>query len=187
VATLGGSEGGLLLLRFDATLPSQANILEAYILLERAHDSDDDAPVALHVARVVDPWSGNTVSWAHQPRIADRGAPVTRALASSPGFVRLDVRDIVNHWRLRQGGDFGVAVVAEGDNARGMAFALLPAIPPPGLGIGDPLLASQTPAADGPEQAGPFADSAPTEPRIGASFPESPREPAGPKLELYVK
>jgi hypothetical protein len=167
----------MLLLRFEAPLTLEATVLEAYILLERARESDDDATVVLHAARVMDSWSGGTVSWAHQPRVEDLGAPITRAIPASPGFVRLDVREIVNHWRMRRGGDFGVAVVAEGDGTTGMGFALLPAISPLRSGTGDPLLALRPVGVD----------PTPAEPRVGASFPESPREPAGPKLELYVK
>jgi hypothetical protein len=45
---------------------------------------------------------------------------------SGPPLVRLDVRDLVQKWRRRSGDDFGVAVLAEGESATGMAFAVSP-------------------------------------------------------------
>jgi hypothetical protein len=128
VVPLGRDDGGTLLLRFEAALPAQANVLEAYLLLERAGEADEDPGlVALHASRVVEPWTGSTVTWAAQPRLADDGGPVTRVAHGSTGFVRLDVRDIVNRWRLRGRGDYGVAIVAEGTTPTGLGFAMLPA------------------------------------------------------------
>jgi hypothetical protein len=171
----------MLLLRFEAALTPEAEVCEAYILLERARQSDNDAPVLLHAARVVDAWSGGTVSWPHQPRVEDvdppHGAPVTRATPTWRGFVRLDVKKMVVRWQDRHGADFGVAIIGEGEGTTGMAFSLLPTISSSLEGTtADPLLAMRPVGVD----------PAPAEPRIGASFPESSREPAGPKLELYV-
>ncbi len=129
-ATLGGARdaGALVLVRFSASLPPETNVIEAYLLLERATDIDaDPTPVALRAGRVIDPWDGRSVSWARQPRVKDVGAPVTRVFPAAGPLVRLDVRDLVQHWRRRTGDDYGVAVMARGGGAIGIAFALAPA------------------------------------------------------------
>jgi hypothetical protein len=205
VARLGGGDGGVVLLRFEATLPPLASVLEAYIVLRPESEADDDpGSVALHAARIADPWRGADVSWAHQPRIVDVGAPTTRvvpaALAPS-AFVRLDVRDLVSHWRLRERDDFGIAVLAEGatrtsGQGGGIGFALLPAVPAepdddrgPSLALGrDSERESQPGGAD-------WEEIRPSSSRgrgrgVGpsASFVRAgSRGPTGPVLELYVK
>jgi hypothetical protein len=126
LATLGRARdgGALALLRFDVTLPPEAVLLEAYVLLERATDVDAD-PVAidLHAARIADAWDSGSVTWARAPRLEEVGAPITRVSADAPPLVRLEVRDLVQRWRRRGGADFGVALVAEGTSATGVAFA----------------------------------------------------------------
>jgi hypothetical protein len=133
IATLGQSDSALAFLRFSVALPPEAGVIEAYLLLDRVPDVDSDPqPVALHVARVIDPWDARSLSWAVQPRIEEVGSPVTRVLPASGELVRLDVRALVQRWRRRGGADFGLAIVADArsDGAsgggRGMAFALAP-------------------------------------------------------------
>jgi len=128
-ATLGSARdpGALVFVRFSASLPPEANVLEAYLLLERATDIDaDPTSVSLRAGRVIDPWDGQAISWARQPRVEDVGAPVTRVSPSAGPLVRLDVHEIVQRWRRRAGDDFGMAVIAQGRSATGMAFALAP-------------------------------------------------------------
>jgi hypothetical protein len=127
-ATLGDGRNpeAMALLRFAMPLPPEATVLEAYILLERAPDVEPDpASVALHAARIVEPWDGRSVSWATQPRVEETGAPVTRVSSSSGPMVRIDVHDLVEQWRLRAGNDYGVAVMAEVGGG-GIPFALRP-------------------------------------------------------------
>ncbi len=131
IATLGDARdpGSVLFLRFSVSIPPEADVLEAYLLLERATDVDaDPTPVSLHTRRVIDAWDSRSVSSARQPRVEEVGAPVTRVFPSAGPLVRLDVRDLVQRWRRRAGGDFGVAVIAEGQSATGIAFALSPAV-----------------------------------------------------------
>jgi hypothetical protein len=126
-ATLGGAhdEGAVVLLRFSALLPPESNVLEAYLLLERATDVDaDPMPTALRAERVTAPWDSRSVSWARQPRFEEAGAPVTRVSPSGGPLVRLDVRALVQRWRRRAQDDFGIAVIAQGASALGLAFAL---------------------------------------------------------------
>jgi hypothetical protein len=129
VAALGRSDGALALFRFSLTLPPEVNVVEAYLLLDRVTDIDPDpTPIALHAVRVIDPWDGRSLSWALQPRVEEVGSPVTRVLPASGPIVRLDVRGIVERWRRREGGDFGLAVVSQPTDrtslGMGMAFAL---------------------------------------------------------------
>ncbi len=127
VATFGRGDGAIAFFRFSITLPPEANVLEAYLLLPRAPgvESDPD-PIALHAVRVTDAWEGSSVTWVHPPRVVDLGAPVTRVAPATGLPVRLDVRAIVERWRRRPEGEFGIAVVTEGQSATGVAFALEP-------------------------------------------------------------
>ncbi len=114
MVALGRGDGALAFLRFSVSLPPEAGVVEAYLLLDRVTAVDPDPqPIALHVARIVDPWDPQSLSWAMQPRVEEVGAPVTRVLPASGAIVRLDVREIVERWRRRRGTDFGLAVVSE--------------------------------------------------------------------------
>jgi hypothetical protein len=128
VATLGrAGEPAAAFLRFSAVLPAETQVLEAYLLLERAVDVDvDPAPIALHAARVMTPWDGRSLSWATQPRVDEVGSPITRVAPGGGRFVRIDVREIVQRWRRRDRDELGVAVLSEGESATGFAFALAP-------------------------------------------------------------
>jgi hypothetical protein len=179
-ATLGRSgDEAIVLSRFSASLPPEANVLEAYLVLERPAGIDTDpAPVVLHAAPIVDRWDGGSVSWARQPRIEEIGAPVTRVFAASGPLVRLDVRLLVQRWRRRAREDFGVAIVAEGESPTGIVVALAP-------GVGqryDPVL--------GAVFAPPVATSQPFEKQAGAtssSLAEPGADLVGPRLEIYVR
>jgi hypothetical protein len=152
-----GDDGAIVLLRFAATLPPEANVLEAYLVLERADMDADPVPITLHATRAVDRWDGRSVTWGSQPRLEEVGAPLTRVLPSSGELVRVDVREIVHRWRAHEHDDFGLAVVAEGKSPTGVAFALLP-----GTGAHDR-----------------------RDPVLASSEPRPAR--VGPRLELYVK
>lgn len=185
IATLGSPDGGLLLFRFAIDLAPEATVLEAYLLLERATEVDDDpTPVALRAARIVEPWDSGSVSWARQPRIDNLSAPVTRVRPGSSPIVRVDVRNIVQHWRRRSSDDFGLALLTDGQSATGISLALAPSfdLEPTGSRL-DPVLADldgeSSRATEGPTASPGRARSDPTPPR-GVAF-------AGPELELYVK
>jgi hypothetical protein len=151
LATLGRArdEGALALLRFDVRLPPEAVLLEAYVLLDRATDVDADPVfIDLHAARVVDAWDSASVTWARAPRLEEVGAPITRVSAGSGPLVRLEVRDLVQRWRRRGRDDFGVAVVADGSSATGIAFAWRAREAP--IGAGAPMDKPETRAQTGP-------------------------------------
>ncbi len=192
VATLGrASDGGALaLLRFDARLPPEATVLEAYLLLERATDVDaDPATIAVHAVPIREAWDSRSVSWATAPRTEElgAGAPVTRVFPAAGAFVRLDVREIVAAWRRRGRAEFGVAVQAEGVTPTGVSFVWAPRGSAPAgrdaleLARGELLLS---------EEPGPGLEApSPFEPRpaVPSTVGEPRREPVGPRLELYVR
>jgi hypothetical protein len=124
VATLGRGDGALALFRFAVPLAPDASVVEAYLLMDRAPDVDaDPTPVVLHAARVVGPWDSRSTSWASLPSLQEVGGSETR-VAGGTSTVRLEVRAIVERWRKRAKDEMGVAVVAEGRSATGVAFAL---------------------------------------------------------------
>lgn len=127
VATLGRADGALLFLRFAVPLPRETTVLEAYLLLDRIPDpATDPAPIALHTARVVGAWDSRSLTWGTQPPIEEVGAPVTRIPGGASATVRLEVRELLQRWRKRERDDFGIAVVADGQSAMGVTFALAP-------------------------------------------------------------
>jgi hypothetical protein len=125
--TLGRAAEGeaRLLLRFS--IPATPNIIEAYVLLERSDAVDiDPSPIALHAARIVDPWDARSVSWARGPAIEETRSPFTTVAPTAGSLVRVDVRDLVQRWRARDVHDQGIAIVAEGSTPVGVAFAPAP-------------------------------------------------------------
>jgi hypothetical protein len=185
VVTLGRARdgGALVLLRFALQLPPEVTLLEAYLLLERAGDVDmDPAPIALHVARVVDPWDGASVSWARSPRIEETGAPVTRVWPASGPLVRLEVRDIVQRWRRRGHDDFGVAIVADGATPTGVSFAWRPF--PTAFDRRDAILEPPPSAALDPPS--PF-EPGPSAPALLQQAGDPRGQTVGPRLEVYVR
>jgi hypothetical protein len=184
VFTLGreGDGDSALFLRFAITVPKDAKVVEAYLILMRSDAVDaDPSPISLHALRIVEAWDSRSISWAAQPHTEEVRAPSSRVTPGGRAMVRLDVRGLVERWALHDRRDQGIAVVAEGASMSGMPFAFLPvgashdrpAAPSPptplgGLGFG--------PA--------PFGTDRGTAP---ASVDEPAAEAAAPRLELYVK
>lgn len=124
---LGQGDGAMALLRFSVPLPLEATVLEAYLVLERPAGVEiDPGPVSVHAACVLDAWDARSTSWARQPGIEDIGSPVTQVWPASGPLVRIDMRTVVQRWRRGAACDQGIAVVATGKSATGMAFALAP-------------------------------------------------------------
>jgi len=179
IATLGrAGEPSVVFLRFSVPMAPEANVLEAYLLLERNSNVDaDPVPIVLHAARVTTPWDGRKLSWATQPQIEELGSPVTRVLPGAGTLVRLDVRDLVQRWRKRGRAELGLAVVSDGASVTGVTFALSPT--DGSRDRDDPVLAPQ---ASSP-------GSSPFELRVAspAAAADPRRQLVGPQLELYVK
>ena len=119
-----GRDSALLMMRFSVALPSNANIVEAYVVLRRSDAVDDDpAPISLHATRIVDGWEGRSISWALQPRVVESRAPATIVEPGGPSLVRMDVRDLVRQWPRHDARDQGIAIVAENETRTGTTFA----------------------------------------------------------------
>jgi hypothetical protein len=145
IFTLGRERDGdaVLLLRFSLPLTAASQVVEAYVLLERATAVETDpAPIALHAARVADGWDSRSVSWGALPRIEETRSPSTIVREGGPAVVRVDVRDIVRRWAIHDPRDHGIALVAESTTPTGAAFVLVQGaekeqalMAPPGGGV----------------------------------------------------
>jgi hypothetical protein len=184
IFTLGRARDGdaILFLRFSVPLPPDATVVEAYLLLTRSDELDvDPTPISLHATKIIDPWSGGSISWASQPRLEEVRAPSTAVNPASPSLVRLDVRDLVLHWRSHEKNDQGIAVVAENSTAAGTTFAMFPSgavghaeSSPSGVSVGGTAVVGLAAAAESRGAAAPVAGGA-----EGAAV--------APRLELYVR
>lgn len=122
-----GKDGAaaLLLLRFEAALPTTGSLVEAYLILRRSRAVDDDpTPIYLHVNRIVEAWNGRSTSWAFTPQMQESRSPTTVVEPGGPSLVRLDVRELVRNWARHDPRDQGLAVVAETESRTGTTFAL---------------------------------------------------------------
>ena len=120
-----GRRDGRLLLRFDLGLPRSTTITEAYVVLHRASAVDDDpALISLHATRIVQGWTGGSVSYALQPRATELRLPTTLVEPGGASLVRVNVLDLVRKWSTRDPIDQGVAIVADGSSITGSTFAL---------------------------------------------------------------
>jgi hypothetical protein len=127
LATLGLASAPRMLLRFDVSLRPDDGLIEAFLALERAPDiAADPETITLHVAAVVDRWDGRRLSWASQPRIQELGLPQTPVSPAAGNRVRLDVRGFLEQLRRRRSGDVSLAVLADGQSATGVTFAMTP-------------------------------------------------------------
>lgn len=171
--------GATLLLRFEVTLPPTAQIIEAYLLLDRSNAADaDPSPIQLHAARIVEKWDGPSVTWARQPRIEEVRSPTT-VTSGMRSLVRVDVREIVKRWREHSPDDQGVAVMADGTSATGIPFVFAPPRPEtaPHASDMERLAAPRPPPPTFFASAG-GSDDTPTASSAGTSPP---------RLEIYVK
>jgi hypothetical protein len=178
VVALGRSSDSeaLLLMRFNIPIAKDATVLEAYVLLERSAAVDSDpTPITLHAARIVDPWDGRSISWGTQPRVEETRSPATTIDPAARALVRVDVRDLVQHWRRHEKSDHGIAIVADNQSSTGMAFALTV--------VGE---AGQWDTEPAPGATSTFggAPAAGAEAH-GSEIPGQQR--SGPRLEIYMK
>ena len=117
-------DGAALLLRFAIPIAEEESVVEAYVLLDRADVVESDPnPISLHAARIIDAWDGRSISYERQPRWEETGSPGTIVSQAARPLVRLDVRDLVTHWKARDPRDQGLVVVADDTSRTGMAFA----------------------------------------------------------------
>ncbi len=120
-----GRDASVLLMRFEVSLPKNANVLEAYVVLHRSEAVDDDPePMSMHVNRIIEAWDGRSTSWARQPRTLETRLAATVVAPGGPRLVRLNVLEIVRLWQLRDPRDHGLALVADDSSRSGSTVAL---------------------------------------------------------------
>lgn len=127
VAVLGsGVDAPALLLAFDlAPLGlDPSSVVEAHVLLAPAEGVDPPrVPSVLHVARIVEGWSGGSRTSRRGPALRDGQGARREVAPTVSGAIRLDVRDLVRSSLRHEAALEGFAVVAEGP---GMAVAVSP-------------------------------------------------------------
>ncbi|HEY1960377.1 MAG TPA: DNRLRE domain-containing protein [Polyangiaceae bacterium] len=125
VLVLGrAGDAAALLLRFAVPIAPQESVVEAYVLLDRADVVESDPfPISLHAARILDAWDGRSISYARAPRWEETGSPGAIVTGSGKPLVRIDVRDLVSHWKERDPRDQGIVIVSDKTSRTGMAFA----------------------------------------------------------------
>ncbi len=119
-----GSGAVVMLFRFAATWRDDAEVASAFLVLDTLDGAPPAAgPIAFEMARIVEPWQADVVSWGRQPRLSvpiEAGA--VRARAAVP--VRVDVTPIVRDWSRRAPDDHGLALLARGDDAYGAVVSM---------------------------------------------------------------
>jgi hypothetical protein len=130
ILLLGRSgDAAALFLRFAVPIATDEAVVEAYVLLDRSDAVDvDSQPISLHATRIIDAWDGRSISFERQPRWEETGSPGAIVTGSGKPLVRIDVRDLVKHWKARDPRDQGIAVVADDTSRTGMAFAATAAV-----------------------------------------------------------
>jgi hypothetical protein len=125
VLMLGRSgDHAALLLRFAVPIREEETVVEAYVLLDRADVVETDPrPISLRAARIVDACDGRSISYERQPRWEETGSPGAIVSGAGRPLVRVDVRDLVTHWKARDPRDQGIVLVADDTSRTGMAFA----------------------------------------------------------------
>jgi hypothetical protein len=117
-------DGATLFLRFAVPIAPEENVVEAYVLLDRAAVvQSDPEPISLHADRIIDAWDGRSISYARQPRYEETASPATIVTGAGRPLVRIDVRDLATHWKMRDPRDQGIAIVADDTSRTGMSFA----------------------------------------------------------------
>jgi hypothetical protein len=123
-----GVRNAALLARWVAPMLDDAEVIEAYVLLDRVDDAvPESGRIGLHAEQVVGDWSGRTATWVTGPALSDVNAPTLFLREGAPRRVRIDVAPIVAHWREAGVGDRSIAIVADHWNATGASFAAIPA------------------------------------------------------------
>lgn len=112
----------VLLLRFEAPWRDEATIESAFLVLDAAPGAPPAREATgVDVARVLDAWSPDGISWGRTPRL---GLPSPAAIlrARPSRSARIDVTRFVRAWAKRSSADHGLAVMASGGDAFGHAF-----------------------------------------------------------------
>ncbi len=115
-----------LLMRFEAPWGEGGEVTSAFVVLEPLEGAPAAVlPARVDSAKILEPWTSQTVSWGRQPRLG----PFEGAASVRPAgriAARLDVTRIVRAWGRRANDDHGIALIADGDDAFGTVFTLGP-------------------------------------------------------------
>jgi hypothetical protein len=121
---LAAPSAPIVLLRFPAPWGNRARIAAAFLTLhpEEAAVGDGGRPWTVSVARVLEPWSGASVSWGRLPRLS---APLvtTEVPLGSSRPLRIDVTSIVQRWSLAEDDEQGIALWASSAGWLGPTYA----------------------------------------------------------------
>jgi hypothetical protein len=133
--TLGraGSGPSAVLLRFE--LPADVEVLEAFLLVDRADDATDGEGVGVHAERIVGPWSGKTATWVDGPELKDVRAPSHVLRRGAPLLARIDVRPLLARPRGGEPPDQGIALVTDRTAGAGASFVVVPGLSSPLPGV----------------------------------------------------
>jgi len=113
-----------MLFHFAATWRDDADVVSAFVVLDPLEGAPPAAsPATFEMARILEPWRSETVTWGRQPRLdLPRLAGVVRARPATP--VRIDVTPLVRDWSKRLPDDHGIALLVQGADAIGGAYAV---------------------------------------------------------------
>nr|WP_240806860.1 DNRLRE domain-containing protein [Polyangium spumosum] len=126
VVSLGSRAAGetSLLLRFEVPVAHAGEVASAFLVLETATSSEPPTePVPLSIARILEPWRDDFVSWGRSPRL-DVAEKAGTVFVTSPSPIRFDVTHVVKRWAQRTGEEHGLAVLADDADPRGVTISL---------------------------------------------------------------
>lgn len=113
----------VVLLRYAPRWSDRAEVEAAFLVLEPLAGAPPlQLPVRVELARVLEPWSAATATWARQPRLA-LPTPAATLRPSAPAPLRVEVTEIVRGWAKRPRHEHGIAILAGGDDPFGAVFA----------------------------------------------------------------
>lgn len=167
--TLGDPRRGedLLLLRFAAELPTDAQVERALLVLDALpRCARRPARVRVELQHVLSPWRSTTASWTQRPKLGlPMKATTFPVLPARP--LRLDVTALLEGWRSHRNRYHGIGLSAVGSGPGMACYAS-------GLGVGRAPRLEIYLAPPDRADAGIGADA------DAASRPRSPRSDAGP-------
>lgn len=113
-----------LLLHFSVPIVERGEVAAAFLVLDPlAGAPQPGSAVPLEVARILDPWRPETVSWGRHPQLdlPEKAGAVGPSLLAP---ARLDVTHLVRAWAERRPDDHGIAVLASATDPFGATFSL---------------------------------------------------------------
>jgi hypothetical protein len=113
-----------LLLHFAVPIAERGEVAAAFLILDPlAGASQPGSAVPLQIARILDPWRPETVSWGRHPQLdlPEKAGAVGPSLLAP---ARIDVTHLVRAWAERRPDDHGIAILAYASDPFGATFSL---------------------------------------------------------------